>query len=248
MQHLTGCVQRMQLQLPVSGQFPVNSPVSFSHPGQFTLQQQQQQQQHQMPHPLLPGATPFATLPGNNTTTSSNTSPDLQQQLFEHLQQQQQQLHSQQQLEFISAQLHSLQAAAPQVPVTYTANVQMIPVKEEQSPHQVSPLSASEAPTVMTPEVDTLRAQQSPSRERQSHGSIAQAQLKIEIPTPSPRSRELQSTTPILRCASPYPATPSHPRHRPHPDSRSHPRQLPPSPSNRGPVIQHTDSQVWRPW
>ena len=202
MQHLGSCVQRMQLAVPT------NSPMGAGPPH---------------PHLQMPSGTPFASLPG---------APDMQQQQYD-LQQQQQQR------EYVAAQLRSLQAAAaitqgspPHGVTSYTGTVQMVPLSPPEPHHQMSSLSASEAPeTVLMRTQSPVDLQQSRVQPKAGDQSnVSSTQLQIEIPTPSPRSQEVQSTTPILKCVSP-PYLLHYPR-----DSRI---------AVNRPI---TNEKVWRPW
>ena len=203
MQHLGTCVTRMQQQLPV----PVNSSMGGHAPH---------------PHLQMPSGTPFASLPG---------APEMQQHYN---------IQQQQQTEYVAAQLRNMQAAAVMAQgspshgaVSYTANVQMVPLSPPESHHQMSPLSASEAPEAILMRthspVDLQSRVQHPKPIR-NQANVPSSQLQIEIPTPSPRPQEVQSTTPILKCVSP-PCLLQNPRH-----SRIAVNQ---------PI---TAEKVWRPW
>ena len=206
MQHLNACAHRMQL--PVSAASPAMGVGAHPH--------------H---HVQVPSATPYASLPG---------SPEFQQQQHYNLQQQQQQ--------YIAAQIRNMQAAAmaqsspPHGVTTYTGTVQMVPLSPPESHHQMSPMSAFEAPETAfmrtqhsSSPVEELQSRVHPTKPR-DQPNVTSTQLQIEIPAPSPRAQEAQSTTPILKCASPpYMVNQSR-------DSRIAVNQ--PVPAER----------VWRPW
>ncbi len=228
MQHLGACVQRMQntaFPLPVQGAqpFPVGAqmggggPAHPHHPA-FPGAEFMQQQPH-------PSATPFATLPG--------VSPADIQQLQQ--QQQQQAMEMMVAAAAAAQQMHGVTAAAGSSAVSppeglqhhpgmasYPGNVPVVPMtppsssagSDSRHTMSLSPASAHEAP-FLHPEVAFMRAQaQDESRDSlhsqsdvspRSQLSAASTQLKIEIPSPKPREL-LQSTTPILKCASPPPS------------------------------------------
>ena len=207
LQHLNACAHRMQL--PVSAASPPMGVGAHPH--------------HQV---QVPSGTPYASLPG---------SPEFQQQQHYNLQQQQQQ--------YIAAQIRNMQAAAmaqsspPHGVTTYTGTVQMVPLSPPESHHQMSPMSASEAPETAfvrtqhsNSPVAELQSRVQPTPQPRDQPNVTSTQLQIEIPAPSPRAREVQSTTPILKCASP-PYMVNQPR-----DSRI--------------AVNHPvpTERVWRPW
>ncbi len=218
--HLDGVMHRMHSHasqgVPMAHQAAVHLPTT-----------------HQMP----PIATGYHSLPGAIMTSPQQIMTSPQQQVAAAM--------------LASAQLQALHAARPSataaaaatgsaaIPqstspssIHYAISIQMAPGSRQH--HRVSPVSATEAPT---PESFRMKREHSPVLSAVgspiTHAPVTNNELKIEIPSPSPQPKTVQSTTPILKCVSPYASTA-------HMQDAFHSR----IPVNHAIATE----RVWRPW
>ncbi len=186
-------------------------------------------------HQMAPIATGYHSLPGAIMTSPQQimTSPQQQVAAVMLASAQLQALHAARPAAAAAGSAAIPQSTSPSV-IQYATSIQMPAQSHSQHHHCVSPVSATEAPT---PESFAMKREHSPVLSAVS-STIAQtpvtnSELKIEIPSPSPQPKPVQSTTPILKCVSPY-ATTANMREAFH----SH------IPVNHAIATE----RVWRPW
>ncbi len=215
--HLEGVMHRMHSHAPQGAPLPHQATVHLP-----------------TAHQMAPIATGYHTLPGAIMTSPQQIMTSPQQQVAAAM--------------LASAQLQALHAARPSaatgsaaIPqstspsvIQYATSIQMPPQSHTQQHHRVSPVPAAEAPT---PESFTMKREHSPAMSAVSSNitqtPVTNSELKIEIPSPSPQPKAVQSTTPILKCVSPY-ATTANMREAFH---------------SRIPVNHAIATErVWRPW